>query len=329
MPVPIGFSRVVGESGNYHPYGETSKFAFILPVRVDFLCTPETIRGFKAVRAGYLVDLLAFRPEWPDRWALRCGAAEWLGSIPPQYCDPDPVRIWSSPVRWLQSSCDGLVMLCRHPLVRTEVSPCFPSTAPAACIAGARLSMPRTRISGNEATRATAPVANIAAFRPTLAATASIATCDGRAEKTGEGVDRKGATEPHRRDLRREDRVIGGMKHAPGKPNKAYRDQQRGIGRRQAQGYKGGSADRESKHQHQPRADLVDEKPDRQLSRDRGDAGDGQRKAQFDKADAERHLQEREQGRQNQTLKMLDEVRDRNDRDRAGLAPSPAASRLA
>jgi hypothetical protein len=60
--------------------------------------------------------------------------------------------------------------------VRIEVSPCFPPTAPAACIAGARLSMPRTRISGNEATRATAPVANIAAFRPTLAATASIAT---------------------------------------------------------------------------------------------------------------------------------------------------------
>ena len=47
--------------------------------------------------------------------------------------------------------------------------------------------------------------------------------CDGVAEKTGEGVDRKGATEPHRRDLRREDRVIGGMKHAPGKPNKAGR----------------------------------------------------------------------------------------------------------
>ncbi len=32
--------------------------------------------------------------------------------------------------------------------VSTEVSPCFPPTAPAACIAGARLSMPRTRISG-------------------------------------------------------------------------------------------------------------------------------------------------------------------------------------
>jgi hypothetical protein len=134
---------------------------------------------------------------------------------------------------------------------------------------------------------------------------------------------------PSRRDLRREDRVIGGMKHAPGKPNKAHRDQQRGIGRRQAQGNKGGSAERESKHQHQPRADLVDEKPDRQLSRDRGDAGDGQRKAQFDKADAERRLQEREQRRQNQTLEMLDEVRGRNDRDRAGFAPSTAASRLA
>ena len=74
-------------------------------------------------------------------------------------------------------------------------------------------------------------------------------------------------------------------------------------------------------------ADLVDQKPDRQLSRDRGDAGDGQRKAQFDKADAERRLQEREQWRQNQTWEMLDEVRGRNDRDRAGFAPSPAASR--
>ena len=116
VPVPIGFSRIVGENGRYHPYGEASKFAFILPVRTDFLHTPETIRGIEAVRAGYLVDLLAFRPEYPDRWALRWGGAEWLGSIPPQYCNPYPVRIWRSPVRWLQSGCDGLVMLSGDPL---------------------------------------------------------------------------------------------------------------------------------------------------------------------------------------------------------------------
>jgi hypothetical protein len=87
--------------------------AFIVPIRVDWLQTPETTRGIKAAQSGYLIDLLAFHPARPDHWALRLGVATWLGSIAPQHCNPDPVRVWRTPLRWLQADSEGLCLLTR------------------------------------------------------------------------------------------------------------------------------------------------------------------------------------------------------------------------
>jgi hypothetical protein len=67
------------------------------------------------VRAGELVDLVAWHPRHPHRWALRTGAAEWLGAIEPQYLDPEPVPVWRSPLAWLRVGCVGLVMLSPDP----------------------------------------------------------------------------------------------------------------------------------------------------------------------------------------------------------------------
>jgi hypothetical protein len=111
--MPIGRSRIVAEGGRYNPWGDVAHYAFILPIRIDWLQTPETTRGIEAVRSGYLVDLLAFHPARPDRWALRLGVATWLGSIAPQNCNPDPVRVWRTPLRWLQADCDGLCLLMK------------------------------------------------------------------------------------------------------------------------------------------------------------------------------------------------------------------------
>ena len=111
--VSIGVSRIVVEGERYTPWGDTAGCAFIVPIRGDWPDTPETTRGIEAVRSGYLIDLLALHPARPERWALRRGVATWLGSLAPQYCNPRPVRIWRTPLRWLQADCDGLCLLMK------------------------------------------------------------------------------------------------------------------------------------------------------------------------------------------------------------------------
>jgi|SRR5690242_7910343 len=85
--------------------------AYLIPVRVDNPLTPEAADPPEAVRSGAIIDLLAFHPAHPYRWALRRDAAEWLGPIEPQYLDPEPVEVWRTPLRWLQAGCHGLVLL--------------------------------------------------------------------------------------------------------------------------------------------------------------------------------------------------------------------------
>ena len=87
--------------------------AFIVPVRAEHPITPESPDPIEAVRHGPIMDLLAFSPAFPQRWALRTGSATWLGAVLPQYISPPPTPIWRSPLHWLGSDCDGLVLLAR------------------------------------------------------------------------------------------------------------------------------------------------------------------------------------------------------------------------
>src|SRR5207248_4011628 len=74
-------------------------------------------------------------------------------------------------------------------------------------------------------------------------------------------------------------------------------------------------ANDESEHQHPPRANAVDEVPDRQLCHDRQNIGEGQGKAELDKADAKLRLQKGKKGRQDQIVKVIDEMGQRDHRD--------------
>jgi hypothetical protein len=87
----------------------------LIPVRVDSPVLPEAADPAAAVSAGAIVDIVACHPRHPGRWALRTGVAEWLGAIPPQYLEPDPVQIWRSPIAWLRAGARGLVILSRQP----------------------------------------------------------------------------------------------------------------------------------------------------------------------------------------------------------------------
>ena len=99
--------------------------AFILPVRAEHPTTPESTDPAGAVRHGPIVDLLAFSPAFPHRWALRVGAATWLGAVMPQYIDPPPTPIWRNPLHWLGSDCQGLVLLGRDRRERYRVLTCL------------------------------------------------------------------------------------------------------------------------------------------------------------------------------------------------------------
>jgi hypothetical protein len=99
----IGAARVRVSAGLYEPV-EDGGAAYITPVLVDNPLTPEAEGPQGCARGGgYLVDLVAWHPRRPSRWALRVGSATWLGAIEPQYMDPDPVAVRRSPLAWLQA----------------------------------------------------------------------------------------------------------------------------------------------------------------------------------------------------------------------------------
>jgi len=106
---------------------EEGGHAFVIPVRVESTVTPEAFDPAAAVRDGGAVDLVAFHPAKPHRWALRCGNAEWLGAIEPQYLAPDSVRVWRTPLAWLQAGCRGIVLLSPERVSRYRTLSCLHS----------------------------------------------------------------------------------------------------------------------------------------------------------------------------------------------------------
>jgi hypothetical protein len=115
----IGLARV-GEdrSGTLWQPEPFGRWAYITPYLVQYADTPESTRPDIFPLIGNIVDLVAWCEKAPERWRLRTGAATWLGCIPPQYMEPEPVPIYRSPLSWLRHRCVGLVPLARE---RSEV----------------------------------------------------------------------------------------------------------------------------------------------------------------------------------------------------------------
>jgi hypothetical protein len=112
----IGIGQVrLYRSDLYEPDPD-GRACLITPVCVHTALDPESSAPEVFCRAGAIVDLVAWHPEQPDRWALRAGAAEWLGCIEPQYLEPAPVPIRRSVLSWFQAECTGLVLLSRSRL---------------------------------------------------------------------------------------------------------------------------------------------------------------------------------------------------------------------
>jgi len=111
----IGIARIRVEEPLYVPDPHGSP-ALITPVCTHYPDTAETPRPDVYPFIGNLADLVAWDPRTPESWALRAGAATWLGAIPTQYCGPEPVRVWRSPLNWFRARCEGLVVLTQERL---------------------------------------------------------------------------------------------------------------------------------------------------------------------------------------------------------------------
>jgi hypothetical protein len=118
--VTPAFSRIAVDGYTYQP-DPAGGAAIVLPVRVESWVTPEAADPLKTLRDGAIVDLLAFHPAFPLRWALRRDAAEWLGALEPQYLDPETVCVRRSPLAWLRAGCRGLVVLSPEPAARYRI----------------------------------------------------------------------------------------------------------------------------------------------------------------------------------------------------------------
>jgi hypothetical protein len=111
-PVP---ARVTVESGLFWPDPD-GRPAWVVPAAAVDPADPERIETddpANAISLGPIVDLVAFSPAAPGRWALRHGSAAVLGAIGPQCLDPPPVRVHRDVSAWLRAACEGLVLLTR------------------------------------------------------------------------------------------------------------------------------------------------------------------------------------------------------------------------
>lgn len=106
----------VRPGGDIFDFDAHGRRAFIIAARVDDPLGPESTESELAAEFGTVVDLVAIHPARPDRWATRRGAATWLGAIEPQFFDPPPVRVYRTPLSWLQGGARGLCPLTRNPL---------------------------------------------------------------------------------------------------------------------------------------------------------------------------------------------------------------------
>jgi hypothetical protein len=122
--VPAPMKIKLDTSGELFWPDDTGLPVWVLPVCAADSDIPDAIEAIDpltAVRTGPVIDLLAFSPLAPRRWALRRGIATVLGAIEPQRCTPEPIAVHQDITNWLRAECRGIVLLTREPIVAARV----------------------------------------------------------------------------------------------------------------------------------------------------------------------------------------------------------------
>jgi hypothetical protein len=107
-----GISAVrLGQDGLYQP--TDGKAAIISAVRGFPDGSIEYPHPEMMLYLGDIIDLIAWHPKAPERWALRTGAATAIGIVEPQLLDPAPVHVRRHPLGWFRSGGNGICLLTR------------------------------------------------------------------------------------------------------------------------------------------------------------------------------------------------------------------------
>jgi hypothetical protein len=109
----VGRAKIQRRGDHYEP-DTAGRWAYVTPVLALWPESPETPDPDVMCRFGNIIDLLAWHPDRPNRWATRTGNGESLGAIEPQLCEPNAVPVWRSPLNWFRAGCRGLVILSRN-----------------------------------------------------------------------------------------------------------------------------------------------------------------------------------------------------------------------
>jgi hypothetical protein len=116
--VRVGRAVIERDRFQFHKSGRA---VCVLPVCGEPDGAIESGDPAMTIRRGLLVDLLAFSPAEPDRWALRRGDANVLGAVELQHREAAPVRVHRTPFDWLRHGATGVVLLTREPALRRMV----------------------------------------------------------------------------------------------------------------------------------------------------------------------------------------------------------------
>jgi hypothetical protein len=116
-PVPTR-ARFTDKARSLFEPDEDGGAVWVIPATCVDPARPEEIEvaePLDVVSTGACVDLLAFDPDRPRRFARRTALAPTLGCIPRQHGDPAPVPVRLDVTDWLRAECHGLVILTRDP----------------------------------------------------------------------------------------------------------------------------------------------------------------------------------------------------------------------
>jgi hypothetical protein len=122
-PVPASI-RLVDRGGERFEPDIDGAPAWVFPATCIDPRWPELLEALdprRAVSGGEIIDLVAFSPAVPQRWALRTGDAITVGAIEHQYWFPKPTQIHRNVVSWLRAGCEGVVLLTSNPYEAARV----------------------------------------------------------------------------------------------------------------------------------------------------------------------------------------------------------------
>ncbi|HEV3176025.1 MAG TPA: hypothetical protein VGZ72_08550 [Stellaceae bacterium] len=112
----VGVARIdLDRSGRRYQPAEAGDEVFLTPARIGNPVSPEDPDFELIAQYGELIDLVAWLPDYPDRWATRRGLATWLGAISPQLVLPPAVPIRRSVLAWLRAGATGLCLIPEKP----------------------------------------------------------------------------------------------------------------------------------------------------------------------------------------------------------------------